>query len=240
MLPIKRPLIYIPSKKKKVVTSSPTPPIVESSVGMWVDTQYINNYFNSGSIPAQQSLHPHIIYLSPYFINFYMAGKHIGRVSDLKARSNLVIPIVAHSSTTLTQSAAAMRWAPLPVTKWTASVSLSGFTCFYICSGYNDIVKFTDSNRVEPAVLPISVTSEAIPNTSNPVFRLEKFSNTNIISQIQSLLSSENIPTTGALFCSNRDFSVWNNQTLLDYSQYMLGDYYGRKTGVYTIDNHFT
>ena len=234
----RKPLIYIPSKKKKV-TSSPTP-VVESSVGMWVDTQYINNYFNSGTIPTQQSLHPHMIYLSPYFINFYMTGKHIGRVSDLKARSNFIIPIVAHSSTTLTQSAVAMRWAPLPVTKWTASVSLSGFTCFYICSGYNDIVKFTDSNRVEPAVLPISVTSEAIPNTSNPVFRLEKFVDTNIVSQIQSLLASENIPTTGALFCSNRDFSVWDNQTLLDYSQYMLGDYYGRKTGVYTIDNHFT
>lgn len=229
MLPRRRPLIYIPSKKKVIQQGGGE---TESLGAVKLPTSYLNYNPSNYDYPA-------IICLSPFHTDFVISGKNMWNFRSGATYSTLVIPIKHTSTMNLSQRAGDMRWAPLPLETWTSTANVSIGTCFYIPNGANitEIVKIKDSRRSDPYVLDIHYTNEAIAGTSSPTFQLRKFSNTTAIGQIQSALQSAGYTqATGLLVCTNRDFGLWTNQVLLDFARYYLQDGYGRKTQVIELD----
>lgn len=237
MLYNKRPLIYIP-KKKKIVGGAPAP--VVSDAAIRVLTQYLK-YPNTQSINNWQ--HPAKIIYNPAMNPFSIGGKsHTAFMTDGSGYSTYIVPIVelsSSSSDNMVTVANAMRWAPIAPALLTSVSSWSMPYAFFIGSDtpYGQVVlKIKDSAPTQPDpyhLQGVMEQSEAIPGMSSPQFYYRKLYDPNsVIGRIRIALNNTYRSSTGTLVLMDRDFSLWNNATLLSFANYYAARHYGTKNSV--------
>lgn len=238
MLYNKRPLIYIP-KKKKIVENTPAP--VEASTAIRVLTQYLRN-------PSNQSIqnwqYPARIVFSPTVNGFSIGSKpNTSFLADGTSQSVLIVPIVEQLSTeNMVAVSRDLRWTPIAPTILTASTLWRMPYAFFIGSD-NDfpglVLKIRDNSQSDPYNLPnVMLQDEAIPGMTTPQFRYQKLydpivSNATVIGRIRIALSNVyNRSTKGTLIFSDTGYTLWNDATLLSFANQYTGNYYGVKTTV--------
>lgn len=235
MLYNKRPLIYIP-KKKKIVGSAPAP--VVSDAAIRVLTQYLK-YPNTQSINNWQ--HPAKIIYSPRMNPFSIGGKsHTAFMTDGSGYSTYIVPIVelsSSSSDNMVTVANAMRWTPIAPALLTSLSSWSMPYAFFIGSQNpfgDSVLKIKKNTQQDPYTLSgVYEQSEAIPGMSNPQFYYRKLYDPNsLIGVIRAKLNSTYRSSTGTLIFMDTGYTLWNDATLINFANYYAERHYGTKTSV--------
>lgn len=250
MLYNKRPLIYIPKKKKIVQGSAPTPtPEVLGSV--WLSTQYLNynpTIDEDGRRPSRISVNPEKWSYRGDTFDIY--GKN-----DYKYTTTTdvyIVPICSDSSATCPNRAASMRWAPLQTSRLTGVSHIAVPYIFYIpkngttsATQFPTVYKFKDSTKTGNQYRFEQTTNEEVlcpdPYRSSANFYLRKFDSSKL-NDIQRVydkvvnLSIGGTPGYGLFVATNKDFSIWTDPVLLQYANVVLRESYGRKTAVVEID----
>lgn len=236
MLYNKRPLIYIPKKKKIVGSGS-----VEASTAIRVLTQYIyypNNqhyYINNWQYPAR-------IVFNPTVNGFSIGSKpNTSFLADGTAQSTLIVPIVEQSGNNMVTIANGMRWTPEAPNMLTSSAMWRMPYAFFIGpdNPFGQVVlKIRDNSQSDPYNLPnVMVQSEAISGMSTPQFYYRKLydpvvSNATVIGKIRLALNNAYGSSVGTLIFIDTGYSLWNDATLLSFANQYTGNYYGIKTSV--------
>ena len=238
MLYNKRPLIYIPKKKK--IESAPAPTPVTADAAIRVLTQYLK-YPNTQSINNWQ--HPAKIIYNPTMNPFSIGGKsHTAFMTDGWGYSTYIVPIVelsSSSSDNMVTVANAMRWTHIAPAILTATIGWSMSYAFFIGSSSpfgSVVIKIKDSTptQTDPYELSgVMIDDEAIPGMTTPQFNYCKLVDPNhVIGRIRIALNNAYGSSTGTLIFIDRDFTLWNNATLLSFANYYAARHYGTKTTV--------
>ena len=234
MLFNKRPLIYMPKKRKKVIDGGGT--IHDVFGGLWLDTQYLN-YDTS-----MRGLRPSIICytLNPirfHTTQFILNNKPISGFQTGSGKSVTFIPIVSKANgVNFVSRASSIRWAPLPLDRWTSTAMWSVPYAFYIPDADPNIYKFKDSGDNTPYTFSQRIDDEAIAGTSNPTFMLRKLNGLSDMQRFYNKLNGLNITMQGSLIVTDNDYSTWTDATLLDFANIFLQENYGHKTAVVELD----
>lgn len=248
----KKPLIYIPSKKKKAQVSGSTPsPTPEALGGVYTYTFGTTYNCVSGNLfrPCLFSYYPDS---SPFYFN----GKRMWSIHDGMSGATIVVPIKPDtSSQTLAQKNALMEWYPLPNGSPTANPTLSCGHAFYIGSvassdpslQNNNIYRIKTNYSVSsPYYTNVSIKGAStitVPNSGTwRLNHLECFATGNtmatLLGKIETAIQSVGLPggSYGCLFFTSNEFGstggLWTDSQLLDFNQYYLGNYFGAKTTV--------
>lgn len=238
MLYNKRPLIYIP-KKKKIVQSAPAPTPIEVAAAIRVLTQYLK-YPNNQHYYINNWQYPAMIEFNPTSIAFAINGKQ--RTSTLVGGtrySTLIVPIVEQSGNNMVTIANGMRWAPVAPDTLT-SQAYESMSCAFFIGPRNDfgdvVLKIKDRTPTQPDPYELSgvaIQSEAIPGMTTPQFNYRKLIDPNsVIGRIRTALNNTYSSTIGTLIFTDVGYSLWNNATLLSFANYYAGALYGTKTSV--------
>lgn len=240
MLYNKRPLIYIP-KKKKIVQSAPAPTPVEAAAAIRVLTQYLK-YPNNQHYYINNWQYPAMIEFNPTTIAFAINGKqHTSTLVSGTRYSTLIVPIVEQSGNNMVTIANGMRWAPVPPEMLTSSASESMSYAFFIGPNSHNpfdqlVLKIKDSTptQSDPYILNgVMIREEAIPGMSTPQFYYRKLYDPNsVIGRIRIALNNTYGSSIGTLIFTDVGYSLWNNATLLSFANYYAGALYGTKTSV--------
>jgi len=236
MLYNKRPLIYIP-KKKKIVGSAPAPTPVTSSVSSRVYTNYLK--YPTGNAPSENWQWPQSICFNPKINQFTMQGKQTGLFRSDSNYTTMYIPIVEDSSRIMTNVASGMRWCPLPYYGMTSAPMVSIPYAFFIGNQpTGEILRIIDSSSYNPQRLgSVIMSGEVIPGTSNPQLYLSKINDVDgIVAKIRNKLISKGISTIGTLIFSDQNNTVWTDATLLSFNTYFARNLYGNKNTVTDFD----
>lgn len=238
MLYNKRPLIYIP-KKKKIVESAPAPTPVQASTAIRVLTQYLK-YPNNQHYYINNWQYPAMIEFNPTTIGFSISGKqHTSTLVSGTRYSTLIVPIVEQSGNNMVTIANGMRWAPVAPDTLTSSAGESLSVAFFIGSStpFGAVVlKIKDSTptQSDPYILNgVMIRDEAIPGMSTPQFYYRKLYDPNsVVGRIRTALNNTYGSSVGTLIFTDVGYSLWNNATLLSFANYYAGALYGTKTSV--------
>ncbi len=237
MLYNKRPLIYIP-KKKKIVGSAPAP--IESATAIRVLTQYLRNPTNPS---IQNWQYPARIVFNPTVNGFAIGSKpNTSFLADGTSQSVLIVPIVEQlSNENMVAVSRDLRWTPIAPTILTAS-SLWRMPYAFFIGPENPfgqtVIKIKDNSQSDPYSLPnVMLQDEAIPGMTTPQFRYQKLYdpsvlNVTVVGRIRYALSTTYNSTKGTLIFSDTGYTLWNNATLLSFANQYTGNYYGIKTSV--------
>lgn len=224
----KKPLIYIPKKKKIVQGSAPVPQ--PESLGAMV---LIAQTLDYTPVWSHAWNWPWIVTISPSSTNFYMNTKRVWQFNDSMNGSVKTIPLGFDGSTTLSQSFSMTKWLPVTVSAKAGRTVSCPYAFLIPGSGNSNIYRIKDSSLSNQYNLGFLIQD-------TPFYGQYKWSHlvdaSSKLSSIQSKISRTGI-TSGELLVTSRDFtSIWNNNTLLSYSSVILGNFFGSKTTVVDLD----
>lgn len=240
---LKKPLIYMPRKKGNTTIINPT----DVMGSIFIGSDYIN-YYSRGPAVMQT---PSRICTNPEQNLFAIRGKRLNFTRTGSNNEIRLVPITGEVTTggslTIPQRADFMRWAPIWPSTLYAQALYSMPYVFYIYSNttgsqYNDaVLKFKDSAETNQYSFGAMIVNE--PYTTTPATQTMQWhkirDNDGDITRIYNKIVSLNISTTGCLFLTNIDFSVWTDSVLLDFANYALNTsspYFGTKSRVIEID----
>lgn len=233
----KKPLIYIP-KKKKIVQSKPAS--IEASTAIRVLTQYLRNPTNPS---IQNWQYPARIVFNPTVNGFAIGTKpNTSFLADGTSQSVLIVPIVEQlSNENMVAVSRDLRWTPIAPTILTATSLWRMPYAFFIGPEQQfgqTVIKIKDNTQSDPYNLPnVMLQDEAVPGMTTPQFRYQKLydpivSNATVIGRIRYALNTTYRYTKGTLIFSDTGYTLWNNATLLSFANQYTANYYGIKTSV--------